>query len=150
RDVLVHRPAPQPVEVPRQALVLFGHKCVLALQTLVDRGPAFDHPPLDAAEGQHQVEGDLLPRGRAARLALPHPGHDFGRAAGGAAGADHRDAPAHPEVLPLALLAPLPGLLQRPARSYINPVPLVVEVGAIVDLLELGLDEVDATPLTVI
>src|SRR5262249_30264876 len=65
-------------------------------------------------------------------------------------GTDYRDAPAHPEVLPLALLAPLPGLLQRPARSYINPVPLVVEVGAVVDLFELGLDEVDATPFPVV
>ena len=65
RNVLVHGPAFQAVEVLVQPQVSLRDEGVSASQALVDRGLALNHTPPDAARTHHEIVRPLCPRVRA-------------------------------------------------------------------------------------
>src|SRR5262249_16288520 len=94
----------------------------------------FDDPSLDTAAGEDQIKRPFAPGCPASCLCPFLELDDVLLAARGALGACDLDSPAHPQLAVPLLMASLAVLFQRPTRADEHPLPLVVEVGAVVDV----------------
>ena len=130
--VLVHRPAFQGMEVLLQLQVVSWQEHLLAPGTVMPRGGEACHPPADAAS----VEAEVERQASQVRVCLPG---QFPAAAHRALLAADLDAAVDREVL-LPLPAAVTTLLLPQCRvgANVNAFPLVVEVGPLVDELEVG------------
>src|SRR5262249_1229648 len=145
-DLLVRRPAHQAVIMLRQPLVAFWEEDLAASAILVDRGPALDHPSLDPAGREDQVEGPLLPGREAGRMLAPLPLAHFPSAAGRTCLVDPPDLPGGPQGFFPRLTLPPHFLPEQLVGAGVDVLPLVVEVGTLVDELVVGMEEIDLAP----
>src|SRR5262249_23147087 len=135
-NMLVHGPRLEPVEVFVQPLVFLGDEHEAARQALVDRRTTVDDRAAEAGGRLNEIKGAFQAGDRAGSLLIGHAPYDRGPLAGRAGHASHCELFIAAELAVLAPgvspLAPTDGF----AASDVDPLPLVVEVGTAVDVLE--------------
>src|SRR5262249_45757889 len=140
-NVLIHGPTLQPVQVLVEPLVPLWQEPEIAVLATVAGGGAADHLPADAPGGKLQVVGQL------GMQLVGEPDDPPSLAARAGAAPDH-DLPVHRQFRPLPRLAVMEtGRPDRLAGSEVDLLPLVVEPGAAIDVVEVLHRELDAAPI---
>lgn len=141
RDVLIREPAHETVKVSRQALVALGCEASLTTRATISDRPELYHLPADRSRRDDEVEGALAPGLHSLRSPLRVERNDAIALAERAAGCRDFHSVCHPQiaVLPASALRLAASSRPRWYRSSKYMASLIVEIGPLIDELEIGM-----------
>ena len=141
RDVLVCEPTHETVKMSRQALIALGCKASVTTSATIGDRPELYDLPADRSRRDDEIEGALAPRSHSLWPPLPVEGRDVLALAKGAAGCRDFHSVGRPQVavLPMSTLG---RAVSSPPRWFCSNeyvALLVVEIGPLIDELEIGM-----------
>src|SRR5215510_4499108 len=144
-DMLKHGPTLQAMKVLIQSLIFLGNEFLTALLALINRRSEFNHLSFDPTGSQRQIKGSLYSGFLGSNL-LFDAARQFRTFTDGAPRGCDYDLFGSPDDSVETLILSGNALADSFARSHVDSLPLIVEVGALVDVFIVIVNEVNLTP----
>src|SRR5215510_13459963 len=144
-DMLKHGPTLQAMKVLIQSLIFLGNEFLTALLALINRRSEFNHLSFDPTGSQRQIKGSLYSGFLGSNLLFDAARQFHTFTDGAPRGCDH-DLFGSPDASVETLILFGYALADGFARTHIDSLPLIVEVGTLVNVFIVIVNEVNPAP----